>query len=273
MNCHEAQKRLAAGEDPFEPALEAHVAECEECALAAVDRIGAEIPREEGEASVQQVEALLRGMEQRLAAEWGLPAWLRSRSTRLRLGFGALAAAGVPLIYAIARPRVDVAVYPEARLVAVAVVLLGLIGVSLWVKLRPLHRPRMPAALSAFLVVVSLAAVALDGALPAAHSLHPASLVGAGADLLPRAVKCLLVGLAIGTPAFLLTAMLDRSNDSWRDVSVLGPTIAGLAGYFALHLHCPIVAPAHLLAGHLSVLLVFLVLHSFTRRRWRAATE
>jgi hypothetical protein len=258
MECSEVRKRLAAGEEAAVAELDAHLAECQECSLVALEQTGAALGEGALKADAGQLDALLARVGNRLADERGTAAWLRSRPTWQRWGFGALVAICGPLLFAAARPRADWAVYPIERLLTGAVLLVGLVTMCLWVKLRPLHRPRLSTRTPVLLAIASLTVMFVDVALPAAHSLHPASLVGTGADFLPQALSCLFAGLLMGVPALVLTAMLDRSNDGWRDASILGAVIAAQVGYLYLHLHCPIVAPVHLLAGHMTVLLVFL---------------
>ena len=52
--------------------------------------------------------------------------------------------------------------------------------------------------------------------------------------------------------------MLDRSRDP--DHAFLAAGAAGLTGQLVLFLHCPISDPSHLLSGHASVAVIFLVL-------------
>jgi hypothetical protein len=272
MDCFEVRRRLATGIGITDPVVEEHLLACEDCAAAALEEAGAKLKEGAPEPDSAEIETLLQGIGQRLAAERGVAAWLRSLPTWQRLVVAVLPAIVLPLVFGAASPRLDIAVYPTARLIGLALPLLVLSAVSLLVKLRPLYRPRLSARLPIFLAVLSLGVMALDVALPAAHSLHPASLGGTGADLLPRAMQCLISGLLLGFPSFLLTAMLDRSNDGWRDASVLGAVLAGLAGYLSLHLHCPIVAPAHLLVGHLTVLAAFLGLYRVVHVTGRTET-
>jgi hypothetical protein len=194
---------------------------------------------------------LFAQLETSLEKERSVAGWLRSRATRVRWAFALLAifvSAGLGL----ATLRPDASVYPLWRLgLELATATLAMLfGLSFF--LRPIHRPRLPVALTivsgALLVILGL----VQGALPAAHLAHTASLAGAGDDLVARAIGCLLFGAIIGLPAGLLIYGLDRRPR----IGLLAGLIGGAAGLVGLHLHCPITHSAHLLAGHAPVPIV-----------------
>jgi hypothetical protein len=263
MDCSEARRRLASGE-AADAEVEGHLGACTDCAAFACEghRRAIAVPG----ADPAEIDRLLRHTERRIGAEAGIAAWLESRPTRLRL-----AVSVVPLGFALLSPRADLAVYPLGRLLAVVAGLAALIAVSAWMRLRPAHRAPLPAAAPACVVVAGLAVVGIDCLLPEAHAARAASLAGGGADLVPRAVGCLLAGIGVALPAYVLGGALDRSRAGWLVPSPIGALFAGLAGYLALHLHCPLVPRAHLATGHLGVLVFFFAVNAaLGARRARA---
>lgn len=199
--------------------------------------------------SVPDLNDLRLSLDAELAKERCPSAFLRSRSTPLRvllLGVGLLILALLTLLL---RGRVDLAVYPLPRmlllLTAMAVWFFG----STWLALWPLSRPALPAAvLKAFIAFGPLLLLGLYS-LPAAHTDHPASLQAPGvAALLLRAVPCLVFGAAIAAGTYSLLRAFDRGGSR---ASLLMASAGGLAANLLLQLHCPVTAPEHMLVGHL----------------------
>lgn len=259
MKCDEAMRRIDSDPGSDDALLEAHLQTCVECSLLAGENLGrlasaAESGRDEG----YEMDALQASLGATLARERGPMAWLRSRPTGLRYVIATLPCVIVPLAFALAQPRIDLSFYPMARLAGVAILLLALIALALHSRLRPAYRA--PASLASLAAVTAVATIALvvDATAPAAHAALPASLEGAGADLLARALGCFLTGTGIAIPALVLIGLVDRWSDQRRLSVLLLPLLAGLGGYLALHLHCHLVAPAHLVVGHLSVVIVLL---------------
>ncbi len=190
---------------------------------------------------------MLAELRRRKDRERGLAHLLRSRPTPQRVG---IAAAGVALVggyFALFRARPDWAEYPEGRMWIAAGLFGGLAVASLGRSLRPMHRP-LPTW--AGLVAAGLVAAFVMAGAPAAHTNHHASIGGVGPELLPAAVKCLVVGLASGLPVFLLARWLDRGAHNALSRVLLAAGAAGLAGNLVLQMSCPMTSPAHLLLGH-----------------------
>lgn len=205
--------------------------------------------------SPTDIDDLFDGLAKQLEGERGPRAWLRSRSTFARLALLAALALIVPLWALLLAPRVDLPIYPRLRL-AVELIVLASPAVCAWLScLRPLYRPPLPRWVGPALMAFALGAAITVVALPPAHADHPASLLGVGEDLIPRAVACFALGAAWGIPIMLLGILAGRTS---RPAPTLF-ALAALAGMIGLQLHCPLVSPAHLFAGHATVTIAYLV--------------
>ncbi len=254
--CQPAHAALRRGVRPSEdPALAGHLAGCPACATLAggpalVGALDAAAP------ATAPVGAWLAEAEAMLARERGPRAWLHSRTTAQRTGLAAAGAGLVPLLVWLAWRRIDAGVYPTGRLLLdVGVVLLP----AAWLlvaAMRPLHRPAWPRAVAWLGLGLAVAGVLAGAWLEPAHHAHPASLAGTGPQLVPRALACLAFGTGLGLPALLWLVALARGGERPSLLAV----VAGLAGGVAIFLHCPIVAPEHLVLGHAPVMLVVLAL-------------
>lgn len=200
---------------------------------------------------------LFGSVQQQIAGERGVVAWLRSRPTSLRallaLGLVAMLAIGTALRWL----RPDMAVYPTGRMAMVlaSIALLTAIGIGL--VLRPLQRPALPAWAGPAMIGAAVLGLLAFYALPIAHEAHPASLQAPGmAALIARARPCVVIGLLLGVAVFFALRALDRGG---ARRSLQRAAAAGLCANLVLQLHCPNTAPLHLLLGHFAVLVVLLV--------------
>jgi hypothetical protein len=201
-----------------------------------------------------------------LHRERGLRAHFREQSTNVRNAWLLLLSVLILAVNLFAMPRPDLSVIPLVRLgLDLAIYGVPLIGLWLLV-LRPVHRPRL--ARAAWLIgVLGVAALMLVASLPAAHADHPASLAGTGDDLVARARGCFLFGTAMALPVLLFARVLMRDDASLWSVGGLLAVFAAVVGNVSLYFHCPIVAPVHLWAGHVAVLVPFAALAIWSRRR------
>lgn len=268
MRCEHIQAHLRAGGEPGLD-LEAHLDECLECAEVAAEVEG--LGTDDG-VTLPDLDRILGAVEGVIAQDRGPRAWLRDRSTRARMLLGAAIGFGLPLGYGIATLRADISVYPVARFAVITFVLAALLAVALWAGMRPLHRPALSPGVVHALSFAAVGAVLITASIPAAHALHPASLAGISDDLVRRAAACFAVGLAIGVPVALGVRALNRARASWLGAPIMAPLAGVVAGNLALHLHCPLVAPQHLLAGHAAVLVPFVVAFGLLALRWRRVT-
>ena len=77
-------------------------------------------------------------------------------------------------------------------------------------------------------------------------------------ELFPRAIACLVTGLILGLPALVGVDLVQRRRGRFGLPVALAVVLAGAVGGLGIFLHCPLVAPAHLLLGHAMVLAVYL---------------
>jgi hypothetical protein len=207
------------------------------------------------------------GLRERLDRETGLRARLRDRPTAFR--HAAVAVAVVVMVLAVWRgtPRPDLHVVPVVR----SILVLGLYGAALvglvWTGLRPIHRPALPRLVPWGAVLFGAVAVAVVASLPAAHTSHPASLGGTGPDFVRSAVACFVFGTVTAIPVLVLARVSMRDDARlWSFGALLG-VLAAVVGNATLYLHCPIVAPQHLWAGHVAVLIPFVAVALASRFR------
>jgi hypothetical protein len=211
------------------------------------------------------LEALSRAVRADLDRERGAVAWLRSRSTPVRVslavGFGVLVGVATVLLAA----RGDLRTLPPWRL-GLAVAWFGVAaGTCAWLGLRPLFLPRPSRGLVAAACAFAFAGPVLTALLPELpttalrHAYH-GGLAGAG---------CFTIGAVVSAMALLFARALDRGGDRGGGQLVLAAAAAGLVGNLALVLHCPINYPLHLLLGHATVpagILLALFVFRATRR-------
>ncbi len=185
----------------------------------------------------------------RIDRERGLAAWLRSRRTASRVALGLGISAGLVLFAAAASFQAG---FPKGR-VAASVLALGLmLGVCVLVGLRPMHRASPRPWVEPGLVFGSLGALGALSILPLAS--HPLSLDPAEAA---GSLKCLYGGVWLGIPAFFVLRALDRGGRPWS--AALAGAAAGLAANAVLALRCPSDSAVHLLVGHASVGVLFVL--------------
>lgn len=209
--------------------------------------------------------ALEAELDREIAQEAGPRATLRALSTPRRYLLVCVPLALAAALTLVIRPRLDLAVYPAARMTLVLSVVGGLVLASVVTALWSLSFRPLPAWLPKLLVAGAPVVLLLLYALPAAHTAHPASLQAPGAGaLLMRALPCLSIGSVVAGVAFLLLRAFDRGATR---VSLLFAAGAGLYANLLLQLHCSVTDPAHMLLGHLGVALVALGAASLAARR------
>lgn len=278
-DCTHVHAQVRQGRAHEDPTVAEHLEHCEPCAVLVADggALGRALDGDPSESTVSppgDFEALWARVHGDLEAERGPLAWLRSRPTSVRLVVAVAAAALVLLFGGLVIGRPDLAVYPGGRLLLDVVLVVGALGAALWVGLRPLHRPASPPGLVLGAIAVVVLAALAGPLLPVAHQAHPASLAGVGADFVPRATACFFVGSALALPVLAVLAMLARRSRTLGLPSALAVVGAGVVGAGAVFLHCPLVGPSHLLAGHSTVVALFLAIAGVTTllaRRRRAA--
>ena len=139
-------------------------------------------------------------------------AWLKSRSTPLRFAISGLCVVLISAAVFILTRRADLSAYLLLRFLTEcgSLVLLGLLILA--AVLRPVHKAPLAGYWVVLMTGTALLLPSLGSLLPVAHQAHPASLEGAGADLMPRAVACYIWGTTVSLPILVLIAGLDRGG-------------------------------------------------------------
>jgi hypothetical protein len=209
--------------------------------------------------------AQLAATETLLDREQGLRAFLRSRSTRVRWLLS-LSLPALLLTRELLRKRVPWRDLNLARVIA-GLVLLGLFGLVAHSALRPLPIERRAARLRSALAFVAWCLPCVLWFAPQAQ---------AGADELSgafawRSLACFAYGSAFAAPSFALLWAMDRGVFVPYRVWALAAGSVALLSNLILMLHCTIASRAHLLAGHLSIGLLWFALASWAGWRVRRA--
>lgn len=259
MDCDSVRKALAAGRN-LSPEESAHLDECIDCGVYALGLVqGAE----ETEAELEQLLAATETEVRRDAH--GLRA-ARSWSTPHRL----LGALGVALVTCLGTlwltPRDDLDEYPISRMLLAVTSLTLFILLSVRLALHPLQAAPLPVVRRLGVVAAGVVVTLSLALLPPAHWSLEISRAGAGSDWAPRALACFGFGLGLGAPLFAALRLLDRTSRPSRTGAWLAAAAAGLLGNLALQLHCPLTHSAHLVAGHVTVIIVAIALASLLAR-------
>ncbi len=259
IDCQHVHSALRRGDALDEPAVAGHVAECASCTVL-VDG-GAPMARAlDAEGASLEFDAMFAELEASVEKERGPVAWLRSMPTAWRSVLAVLGAALVPVLVALVWGRVDRDVYPTERWALDLAILAGPIGLALLAVMRPLHRSAWPRWVQPAVVLASVLALLALPLIGPPHHAHPSSVVGAGEDLVPRAMVCMSLGTILGLPMMLWLAVLLRRGTGWSRPLMLAAVCAASVGSIAIFMHCPIVTPEHLLLGHATIVLPFLLL-------------
>ncbi|MGE0784214.1 MAG: hypothetical protein AB7S26_00900 [Sandaracinaceae bacterium] len=205
------------------------------------------------EAPPGDLDALWTAVErEQRAADTSKRFWIQSRPTWVRRSIAGLTALSVIAVGGLGSSRADLAELPLRFLISAVGALAFLLGASVWLALRPLHRPPLPRAAHAAMVALTLgstfalALLAPDGDDGVPHT-----------TLLHEMVSpCLFYGLFMGLPVYLVLRLVDRGPAL---SSLIAACAAGLAGNLVLQLHCPRHAPEHLMAAHFTVAVLFVV--------------
>lgn len=266
VDCADVHAAIASGR-ALSSAEAAHVEGCAACRVLVQDggALGRALARAEDDEGPGR-DALWSRVQGDLQAEQGMVARMRAWPTSVRVGLAAIVAAIVPALSLVLQPRPDLAVYPPARLLLDVLLFAIPAALALWISLRPLHRRALPSWSSVAAVGAAALAMLVLVLLPEAHRDHVASLQGRGEDFGALARACFVMGVACGIPALVWLRLSSRDAGRRAITGALAAT-AALAGGLAVFLHCPIVAPSHLLAGHATVLVPYLLLAWATARR------
>jgi hypothetical protein len=257
-DCATVRDALLQGVVATDAGISEHLARCPQCRE--LLRANAELGRSlASEVSLQMPfpELSFEPLAQRLTRETGLRAWLRSRPSRQRFLAAALSALLAVGLGGALRPRLDFATYPRARLWLVLGVytflILAAFGKEIFLSVRR-------GAVSDYLALCSAAL-----ALPFALSLLPAAEMSRGFEA-AGAFSCFAYGALLTLPTAALLFAFERADRiSLRTVCLCAAAL-GLSSNLTLELHCPNGNRSHLLLGHASLGLAWLISWWVARR-------
>ena len=177
--------------------------------------------------------------------------FFRSRSTIVRrlivlAAFAVLAVAGLNTFTLVDESLRD------ARWITTLVAFCILLVVAMMMVTRPVHLPELRRWQVACLVCVAVGATVLVAFWPSAGA-HAATHQHSSGVM---AGACMGFGLLLGVPVYALLRLVDRGNAFG---SLIAASAAGLAGNFVLKAHGAIDTTAHVLLGHASVAILFVV--------------
>jgi hypothetical protein len=236
LDCVDVREALLAGR-PLSGAEAQHAARCPVCSKI----------QPGGEVAFPQ--ELLSAVESAVRHDTGFVAWLRALPTPFRVLTGYGAAAFFALGMASLRPRWLFGPIPVQRVALVLGVLSVLVAALLRLALWPLQvtTPSSRALRGGLLAAVFV---------PVYFALTPPNAEAVAFDapgMAAATLGCFLFGALPGVLLVLALRALDRNAHRGLDVALLAAACGGLAGNAALELHCPSVAPLHLLLGHATV--------------------
>jgi hypothetical protein len=251
MDCAEIRDSFARGVVPTGADVEAHKRACGHCSELFASQ--AELGRRLAGAAVLPMplaDELFAQLEADVARETGLRAWLRSRPTRLRFAIAALSVLLVVVLGGALRERPDFADYPRARLALLLSVYAAGILLAFGKELYLPARRGSPA----FQLGLLLAALGL----PFLIAFAPAT--EASRQLGPEgALNCFVYGALLTVPTAALLWAFDRDDRVSLRSASLSAVALGLSANLVLELHCPSGNALHLLLGHASLGMAWLL--------------
>ncbi|HVR21220.1 MAG TPA: hypothetical protein VMS65_16015, partial [Polyangiaceae bacterium] len=230
MDCAEIRDILLAGSAPTGPDVEAHLRGCEACAELLRDHgtLGRALSQRAtpGTDSAE----LWASVENSLAAETGLRAWIRSRRASVRLLVAFVAAVVMVVLGSRAAGGTGPAELPIIWVVVFGLVgLVGLIGLVV-----PLGRPQ-PAPGVRWALIGGALSLPLAYAL-AAQAKLPSTGAASEYGFVEQAVGCFAYGVLLALPFLVVVWLLERSDRPWLTLLAATGAIAGLVANAALAL-------------------------------------
>jgi len=262
MDCSQIRDSFMSGDRLSEEQLEAHVSSCPQCkALFESDAELGQRLAAQASAALPYPTDFFGQIEQGLARETGPRAWLRSRPSRVRFVFTLLPVLIAVVAGGVLRQRADFAQYPVLRVVLLLCVYFVAIALACAKELselprRNLLREALP------LLAFALAVPILASFAPATESSRQAGAEGA--------LNCFSYGALFTLPVALLLWAFDRNDRPSLRTVCLSAAALGLSANLLLELHCSNGNPVHVLLGHASLGLAWLVAWAGLRALRRA---
>ncbi|MEM7434065.1 MAG: hypothetical protein AAF436_02865 [Myxococcota bacterium] len=177
--------------------------------------------------------------------------FLRGRSTLARRLILLVVFTALGVVALINLPMVDESMRDGSWMMTLFAFVVLLL-VSMMVVTRPVHRPEPSRWAIVCLVGVAVGATVLAAFWPSS-SAHAATHQHASGLM---AGICMGVGVLLGVPVYAALRLVDRGNAFG---SLVAAAAAGLAGNLILKAHCAIDTTGHVLLGHASVAVLFVV--------------
>ena len=248
MDCVEVRQGFLTGEVPSGQSVHEHLEGCAQCRelfqnSAELGRRLASVVNRAPASPSDRVAAVLSA----IAAEQGLRAFLRSRSTRVRWLLS-LSLPALLLLRELARKRVPWRSLSSPRLLG-GLILVGVLVLATRSALRPLPVARRAARLRWALSVVAWCLPCLLWFTPEAQASGD-ELTG---NFALHSLGCFAYGSALAAPSFALLWALDRGVRVPFRVWALAAGVVALLANLILLLHCASGDRAHWVAGHFSI--------------------
>ncbi|HEX2669826.1 MAG TPA: hypothetical protein VHM25_03085 [Polyangiaceae bacterium] len=262
MDCSQVRDSFMSGDRLSDEQLEAHLAQCPQCQ--ALFERDAELGRRlavQANSALAFPDDLFAQVEQGLARETGPRAWLRSRPSRARFVFTLLPVLLAVVAGGLLRQRADFAQYPLLRVVLLLCVYFVAIALAFAKELSELPRQN-PLRESLPLLAFALAVPILAAFAPATELSAHASAEGA--------LNCFGYGALFTLPVALLLWAFDRNDRPSLRTVFLSAAALGLSANLLLELHCSNGNPLHVLLGHASLGVAWLVVWAAVRGLSRA---
>jgi hypothetical protein len=258
MDCAEIRDAFTHGVVTPSPQVQAHLAGCPHCReLFERDAALGRSLATEAALPMPFPEELFAELETRVAGETGVRAWLRSRPTKLRFLIALSSVLCAVSIGGVLKLRSDFDAYPRARLlVLLAVYSLGIIvafGKELFLSVW-----RGPLADHLLLLVAALGLPFLVAFAPATEASRAFGAQGA--------LNCFVFGALLTLPTAALLWAFDRDDHLSTRTACLSAAALGLSANLVLELHCANGNFSHVLLGHASLGVAWLLAWVLTRR-------
>jgi len=257
MDCAEIRDAFLRGETLPEDRVQAHLRVCPHCHelfeghVALGQRLGSAATPE-----LSLPDDFFAQLEQKVSAETGMRAWLRSRPTRVRVLLVSTVAVAAITIGGALHLRPDFAEYPSSRLALLLGVYLLAVLVAVQRELSVSSRPgafaTKPGVLAGTLLLPFLVAFVPPTEASMQHGPEGALI-------------CFSFGALLTLPLAALLWACDRDDRPSSSSVWLSAVALGLTANLLLELHCASGNAIHLLLGHASLSLAWLAVWAALR--------
>ena len=258
MDCSQIRDTFVNGVPLPEEQVREHVAGCSQC-RELLER-EAELARRLAAQATEAASAspdLFGQIEQKLARETGLRAWLRSRPSSLRFMVVLVLLLLMLIAGGVLQRRTDFGQYPMLRMALLLCVYFMAIVLAFGKELS--EAPRGDAFRDHLgLLVFALAVPALAAFAPATDASREVGSGGAGG--------CFSYGALLTLPIGVLLWAFDREDRPSLRTVCLSAAALGLSANLLLELHCGNGSAVHVLLGHASLGAAWLAIWALTRR-------